>query len=191
MDKVQLLAIKYESCRIGVEPAALASFVEVESGGKGFDETTGKIIIQFEPAWFRKKEPYAPSGAWSLNGVEIQAREWIAFNDAFKISPDSTMMATSIGLGQVLGLHWKRLGYSSVGAMWDDAKRGEDRQIFQMAEFIRTDRILYDAIKRKDWHTVAIRYNGAGYLKIAETYGREPYNISMRKAYFKYKSEKI
>lgn len=191
MDKIQRLAIKYEACRIGVEEAALAAFIEVESGGKGFDEETEKLIIQFEPVWFRRKAPYAPSGKWSLNKVDVQAKEWIAFNDAFAKDPNGAMEATSIGLGQVMGFNYKRLGYSTVGEMWDDAKKGEDRQIFQMAEFVRTDDILMDAIKRKSWHTVAVRYNGAGYKKIAEKYGREPYDISMRKAYYKYVNEKI
>lgn len=191
MNSIQQLAIKYEACRIGVEPGALAAFIEVESGGRGFDEATGKLIIQFEPSWFRKYEPYAPSGAWSVNGVERQAKEWIAFNEAFAISPNSAMMATSIGLGQVMGLHWKRLGYSSVGDMWDDAKKGEDRQIYQMAEFIRTDSVLIAALKRKDWHTVAVRYNGAKYKELAKKWGREPYNISMEKAYNKYAKQKL
>ena len=53
----------------GLEPAAVLAFIAVETGGKGFDDQTGKIIIQFEPAWFRKKAPYAPSGLWSLNKV--------------------------------------------------------------------------------------------------------------------------
>lgn len=177
------LAIKYEACRIGVEPEALAAFIQVESGGTGFAKDTGKIIIQFEPVWFRRKAKYAPSGKWSLNKVEKQSQEWIAFNDAFSKDRNAAMESTSIGIGQIMGFHYKRLGYISVGDMWDDAKVGEDRQIFQMAEFIRTDTILLNAIKRKDWHTVAVRYNGSGYMDIAKKYGREPYNISMRKAY--------
>lgn len=191
MNKIQLFAIKYEASQIGVEPEALAAFIEVESGGKGFDEATGKLIIQFEPAWFRKLEPYAPSGKWSVNGVERQAKEWIAFNEAFAISPKSAMMATSIGIGQVLGLHWNRLGYVSVGEMWNDAKRGEDRQIHQMAEFIRTDPVLLAALNIKDWGTVAARYNGARYKEMAKKWGREPYDISMRKAYEKYINQKL
>lgn len=183
--KVQQLAIKNEAQRIGVEEASLLAFIEVESGGKGFN-ADGKLIIQFEPSWFKRKAPYAPSGKWSVNRVERQSREWIAFNDAFRINPTAAMESTSIGLGQVMGFHYKRLGYRSVGAMWDDAKLGEDRQIFQMAEFIRTDRRLLSALKRKYWHTVAVRYNGAGYQALAKRYGREPYNISMKKAYNRY-----
>lgn len=185
MDKIKQISIKYEACRIDVEPEALAAFIDVESGGKGFNDD-GRLIIQFEPSWFRKHEPYAPSGKWSVNKVDVQSKEWLAFNDAFAINPESAMKSTSIGLGQVMGYHYERLGYSTVGEMWDDAKKGEDRQIFQMAEFINTDRILYDALKRKDWHTVAVRYNGARYKEMAKKWGREPYNISMQKAYDKY-----
>ena len=184
-------AIIFEANRIDVEPEALASFIKTESGGYGFDKSTGKIIIQFEPVWFKRKVPYAPSGKWSLNKVEVQAKEWIAFNDAFKINPNGAMESTSIGLGQVMGFHYKRLGYSTVGEMWDDAKRGEDRQIFQLAEFIRTDAVLHNAIKRKDWHTVAVRYNGAKYKEMAEKWGREPYNITMRKNYNYFVSKEI
>lgn len=179
------LSIKYEACRIGVEESALKAFIKVESGGKGFN-TDGKLIIQFEPVWFRRKAPYAPSGQWSVNKVDVQSKEWIAFNNAFELDPNAAMESTSIGLGQVMGFHYKRLGYKSVGAMWDDAKRGESRQIFQMAEFIRTDNRLISALKNKNWHLVATYYNGAGYMKIAQKYGREPYNVSMEKAYDKY-----
>lgn len=44
MTKLQRLSIKYEACRIGVEAEALAAFIEVESGGKGFDEVTGTVV---------------------------------------------------------------------------------------------------------------------------------------------------
>ena len=48
-----------------IEAAALLAFISVETGGKWFDDKTGKILIQFEPSWFKKKAPYAPSGIWS------------------------------------------------------------------------------------------------------------------------------
>ena len=70
-----------------IEPAALLAFISVETGGQGFDKKTGKILIQFEPAWSKRQEPYAPSGFWSLNKVERQEKEWAAFNDAWKINP--------------------------------------------------------------------------------------------------------
>lgn len=170
----------------GYDAAALLAFIEVETGGKGFDAVTGKLLIQFEPSWFRKNAPYAPSGRWSVNKVEVQSKEWLAFNDAFAKDKEAAMESTSIGLGQLMGFHWKRLGYASVGAMWDDAKKGIEFQVKQLIKFISTDARLQKAIKLNDWRTVASIYNGAGYKQLAIKIGREPYDISMAKAHKKY-----
>lgn len=169
----------------GFEPAVLLAFIEVETGGKGFN-SDGKIMIQFEPAWFKKLAPYAPSGLWSVNKVDVQSKEWLAFNDAFKKNANGAMESTSIGLGQIMGFHYKRLGFATVGEMWDDAKKGLENQIIQIAKFINTDTKLKQAILDKDWFTIASIYNGSGFLALAKKYGREPYNISMANAYKKY-----
>lgn len=188
MNKELQLIVKLVACQFKFEPAALAAFIEVESGGKGFDEKTGKIIVQFEPVWFKRLAPYTPSGAWSVNKVDVQSKEWIAFNDAFSKNANKAMESTSIGLGQIMGFHYKRLGYATVGAMWDDAKKGLERQVWQIAKFIETDKALQMALRIGDWHKVATIYNGSGYMAIAKKYGREPYNLSMAKAYGKYKA---
>lgn len=169
----------------GFETAVLMAFIDVETGGKGFN-ADGKIMIQFEPSWFKRKAPYAPSGIWSINKVDVQSKEWLAFNDAFKKNSNSAMESTSIGLGQIMGFHWKRLGFNSVGEMWDHAKSSLENQIWQIAKFIDTDRHLKTAITDKDWFTIAKLYNGAGFMEIARRYKREPYNLSMEKAYKKY-----
>lgn len=171
----------------GLEVAALKAFISVETGGIGFDKSTGKIIIQFEPVWFKRKAPFAPSGTWSVNRVDRQATEWNAFNDAFAKNPNAAMESTSIGLGQIMGFHYKTLGYKTVGAMWDDAKKGEYQQVLQMVRFIRSLPALLKALQTKDWHLVATYYNGSGYKQLAKKCGRDPYNISLEKAYNRYK----
>lgn len=188
MNKELQTIVKLVACQFKYEAASLAAFIEVESGGKGFDDKTGKILIQFEPHYFKKREPYAPSGAWSVNKVDVQSREWIAFNNAFSIDQNSAMESTSIGLGQIMGAHWKRLGFKSVGEMWDHAKKSLENQVWQIAKFIETDKNLQMALRIGDWHKVASIYNGSGYMAVAKKYGREPYNLSMAKAYGKYKA---
>lgn len=171
----------------GIESSALKAFIQVETGGIGFAKDTGKLIIQFEPGWFKRKAPYAPSGAWSVNKVDRQSQEWIAFNDAFAKNPNAAMESCSIGIGQIMGFHYKTLGYATVGEMWDDAKRGEYQQVLQMVRFIKSMPLLYKALTEKNWHLVATYYNGSGYKDLAKKYGREPYDISLRKAYEKFK----
>lgn len=173
----------------GLELAELKTIIAVETGNVGFAADTGKIIIQFEPSWFKRKSPYAPSGAWSVNGVERQSREWIAFNDAFKKDPKAAMESTSIGLPQIMGFHYKTLGYRTVGEMWDDAKKGLYQQLLQLVRFIVSQPALFKAIKAKNWHLVATYYNGSGYKELAKKYNREPYNISLEKAYNKYANQ--
>ena len=173
-----------------IEYAALMSFISVESGGRGFCPKTGKPMIQFEPKWFSKKSgieiSHTNSYSWDENQIEIQPAEWKAFSEAFRINPDAAMESTSIGLPQIMGFHWKRLGYPSVGDMWDDFKRSETHQIKALIKFIETDSRLLKALLEKDWHKVAMIYNGTGYAVLAHKIGREPYNISMAKAYEKF-----
>lgn len=187
MEKITDIEIELLACKNDIEFAALKAFVSVESGGIGFDKKTGKIIIQFEPHYFKKRVPFAPSGAWSINKVDVQSKEWIAFNNAFAINPNAAMESTSIGLMQVMGAHWKRLGFKSVGEMWDYAKESEMNQLEIGIRFIKANPTLYKALQDKDWHKVAYYYNGASYRLMAKKWGREPYNISMAKAYERYK----
>lgn len=187
MNKELIQIIKKISAQFGVDAAALASFIMTETGGKGFDEKTGKILIQFEPKWFKRQVPYVPSGKWSVNKVDVQSKEWIAFNDAFAKNDDGAMRSTSIGLGQIMGFHFKRLGFKSVGEMWDHAKKSLENQVWQICQFIQTDRDLKQAIIFKNWHKIATIYNGEAYLEIAKRIPREPYNITMEKNYAKFK----
>ena len=169
----------------------MMAIIDVETPGYGFDPKTGKILIQFEPSWFKKHEPFAPSGKWSLNGVEVQSKEWIAFNDAFSIDKESAMKSTSIGLPQIMGFHFERLGYKSVGEMWDDFKKGEYQQVLALFRFVLTDSKLSKAVRDKDYHMIAYIYNGAKYKEMAKKWKREPYDVSLKKTTEKWESKKV
>lgn len=161
LKEIQELATEFK-----LPVSKIQAIKHVESGGVGFDSKTGKIIIQFEPVWFKRKAPYTPSGKWSLNKVERQAEEWIAFNDAFSKNPNAAMESTSIGLMQVMGFHYKRMGFKTVGEMWDFAKKSEKNQLWLGMEFLRTDKVIFSALIKGDWRTVAYRYNGANYEEL-------------------------
>lgn len=141
----------------------LNAVIKVESGGIGFASDTGKIIIQFEPSWFKRKSPYTPSGNWSLNKVEKQSSEWKAFNDAYSKNPNAAMESTSIGMMQVMGFHYRTLGFKTVGEMWDHAKVSERNQVEQAIRFINSIPKLDKALKQGDAATFAYYYNGSGY----------------------------
>lgn len=167
----------------------LMAIIHVETPGVGFDSSTGKILIQFEPSWFRKKAPYAPTGKWSVNKVDVQAKEWPAFNDAFAKNPNAAMESTSIGLPQIMGFHWKLLGYKSVGEMWDDFKRGEYQQLCALVRFIIAQPKLLKAVKERNWYQIAYIYNGSNFVAMAKKWGRERYDWSLEKEAARWKGK--
>jgi len=146
----------------GIPVPSIQAIIEVESAGEGFDKVTGKIKIQFEPSWFKRLSKLF-GGLWSINKVDVQSKEWLAFNDAFSKNPDKAMESTSWGSMQVMGFHWKRLGFNSVGELVNFAKESERNQVWLGLKFLQTDKVIYQAILKKDWKTVAYRYNGANY----------------------------
>lgn len=187
--------------------AAFMAFIEVESNGKGFSDVTGKLVIQFEPSYFKKTyadwKKATSNKVWINNGVGNQTEEWKAFNDAFKLSPDSAMQSCSIGLGQIMGYHYKMLGFKTVGEMWDFAKgydcvtktydnnRGEYNQVILIARFISANPTLLKTLQKPkltitDFDTIAKQYNGLYYKELAVKIGREPYDKTMYRAYNKY-----
>lgn len=184
---------------IGLSYPVFAAFIEVESGGRGFDPKTGKLIIQFEPHVFaryltqfnlpheltstyidgRKMYKITCQGRTIINGVLGQQAEWTAFNTAMQIHPKAAMLSTSIGMSQVMGFNYSKLGYDSVSAMWDDFKTGEYAQVKGMATFIKNTRGMLEALTTEDWKTAAKLYNGAGYAV-------NQYHIKLENAFNKY-----
>ena len=158
------------SISFGIPVASIKAIQLVESSGSGFDKKTGKIKIQFEPSWFKRL-----TRLFIKNGVEGQEAEWLAFNKAFEKNPNKAMESTSWGCMQVMGLHWKRLGFESVGSMVDFAKKSEKNQLWLGLRFIATDVRIFRALKTKDWATFANYYNGPKYKE-------KGYHIKLRNA---------
>jgi len=161
-DQIKALAASY-----GIEYASLMAVITVESSGVGFNPPTGKIIIRFEPSWFKRLKTDWQKDTkhltWQNTGSGNQAAQWLAFNDAFAESPNCAMKSTSIGMMQVMGFHFAELGFATVGAMWDYAKVSEANQVELGLRFIKSIPALYKALKAKDWQTFAYYYNGENY----------------------------
>jgi hypothetical protein len=168
MNKLLTNAQIYELAKTnGYEFRALKAIIQVESGQHGFSEVTGRIIIQFEPAWFKKLKKYWANDTahvtWQSNKVGGQAAEWKAFNDAFANDADAAMKSTSIGMMQLMGFHYAELGFKTVGEMWDFARVSEYNQVLLAIRWIKTVPVLDRALKAKNWPIVAYYYNGTRY----------------------------
>lgn len=155
--------------KYGWEFPELNAVTLVEGGGHGYDLKTGKILIQFEPSWFKRKKTDWKADTkhtlWQSNKVGDQEVEWKAFSNAFASSPDAAMQATSWGKMQVMGFHFDELGFKTVGDFVDFAKESEANQVELGCRFIKLNSKMDGALKRKDFATFAYYYNGEEYKK--------------------------
>ena len=177
----------------GIEYASLKAVVEVEASGKGFIDDVPKIL--YEPhIMYRlltkknyitirnnlmKAHPnlcYPRWGTYKYGAESIQHKR---LEIASQFNRDTALESCSWGLGQVMGFHWKSLGYESLQAFINDMYESEAKQLEAMIRFIKVNGLLL-ALKNKDWVKFARGYNGSGYAK-------NKYHIKLANAYAKYK----
>ena len=177
----------------GIEYAGLKAVVEVEASGKGFIGDVPKIL--YEPHIMHrlltkknyitirnnlmKAHPnlcYPRWGTYKYGAESIQHKR---LEIVSQFNRDTALESCSWGLGQVMGFHWKSLGYESLQAFINDMYESEAKQLEAMIRFIKVNGLLL-ALKNKDWVKFARGYNGSGYAK-------NKYHIKLANAYNKYK----
>lgn len=155
--------------RLGCEEAAVRAVVEVEAAGRGF-LASGRPKILFERHWFSRltkgKYDAAAPGISSpkAGGYRGNEREYDRLAEAMDLDAQAALLATSFGLGQIMGFNHVKAGYASPGAMVDAFCDSEDAQLDGMASFIAAEG-LADELKRRDWAGFARRYNGSAYAR--------------------------
>ncbi len=187
-EQIKDLANKHD-----IEYAGLKAVVEVEASGKGFIGDEPKIL--YEPHIMHRlltKKNYITIrnnlmkahtnlcyprwGTYRYGAESIQHKR---LEIASQFNRDTALESCSWGLGQVMGFHWKSLGYESLQAFINDMYESEAKQLEAMIRFIKVNGLLL-ALKNKDWVKFARGYNGSGYAK-------NKYHIKLANAYAKYK----
>jgi hypothetical protein len=161
----------------GADPAALLSVVEVESGGKFFAKVRGRHepLIRFEGHYFDRRLSgsdqerarslgLASPVAGRIRNPAAQEERWDMLDRACEISRDAALESVSWGIGQIMGAHWRALGYASAGKFVETARSGVQGQVTLLVRFIEANRLLAP-LNKQDWETFARRYNGPGYRK--------------------------
>lgn len=187
-EQIKDLANKHD-----IEYAALKAVVEVEASGKGFIGDVPKIL--YEPHIMHrlltkknyitirnnlmKAHPNLCYPRWGTYKYGAESIQHSRLEIASQFNRDTALESCSWGLGQVMGFHWKSLGYESLQAFINDMYESEAKQLEAMIRFIRVNGLLL-ALKNKDWVKFARGYNGSGYAK-------NKYHIKLANAYAKYK----
>lgn len=177
---------------LGVEAAALEALSEVESSGTGFG-SGGRPLIRFEHHLFRRETsrrydlthphlsaPYEASRHLRRN----QTLEWRWFDEAFALDPNAAIRSTSWGRFQILGRNFERAGFDSPGAMRRAMEAGETEHLAAFAAFLRSDPTLLQALRLRDWDTVARRYNGPAYQQWQ-------YGVRLERAYTRARRDEL
>jgi len=159
----------------GLEAAALLAIAEVESGGRAFAIVNGKHepLIRFEGHYFdrfvedgRRAEVRAKGLASPRMGAvknpASQAARWRLLEAAMAIDREAALQSVSWGIGQVMGSHWKALGYRSVDSLVAEARSGVVGQVRLMLRFLEANGLI-DVIRARDWAAFARAYNGPRY----------------------------
>lgn len=192
-DRGELLThadIERAALRLGVPVASVMAVNSVESRGRGFN-ADGSLIILFERHVMRRRlqahgysqadidalasrhpDIINPSAGGYLGG----SREWERLNRARTVHDSAALESASYGLFQIMGHHWKRLGYDSVQSFVASMEEGESRQLEAFVRFIETDQVLHKALKNSQWALFAKYYNGPAYEK-------NQYDIKMAQAF--------
>ena len=176
---------------LGIDVAALRAVIEVECKGSGFN-ADGTPVILFERHVMRQRliankrdidlslisaeRPDLCSKSTGAYG--LYSAQHGRLNAAAQYHRDSALESASWGIGQVMGYHWKALGYPSLQAFINAMYKDEASQLDAMCRYIKVNNLV-NALKNKDWKSFARGYNGAAYAK-------NSYDVKLGNAYKKW-----
>ena len=169
--------IKAAAQALDVPVAALKAVMEVECRGSGFN-ADGTPVILFERHIFYRQ--LLSSGLSGLAKRAVKERPDLCNPVMGGYGPASSqhgrlaaatlydracaLESASWGLGQVMGYHWRSLGYPTLQHFVNAMYRSEADQLDALCQFIRYNG-LTDALRNGRWALFASRYNGPAYRK--------------------------
>ena len=172
--------------KLGVTPAHIRMVRTVESGGKSFDDR-GRPVILFEPHIFHRRT----DGKWSPSDFSYAAwgarpypkgydARWAQMAQAAAKDEEAALESASWGLFQIMGFHWRSLGYSSVVDMVQAMTASEAAHLDAMVRFIKVNGLAAALRKCRAGDADSCRdfargYNGGGYA-------RNNYHVKMARA---------
>ena len=175
--KLTTAQIENQAKLLGFETAALQAVIEVECKGSGFNADNTPVIL-FERHVMRQrliangqaktvelmmvKRPDLCSK--STGGYGLYSAQHGRLNATAQYHRASALESASWDIGQVMGYHWKTLGYSSLQAFINAMYKDEASQLDAMCRYIQVNGLV-NALKNKDWKAFARGYNGVAFAQ--------------------------
>lgn len=177
--------------RLDCEVAAIKAVAHVESKGGGFlTDGRPKILFEGHVFWKYLKKQGKDPNEYVVNNDTILYKKWTKkhylggaeeYDRLFKAESIDYIAANesaSWGEFQIMGFHWKSLGYESVHAFVKSMETAKG-QLEAFVRFIGVNGLaIY--LRTQNWAEFARRYNGPGYAA-------NRYDTRMAAAYKKFK----
>lgn len=147
---------------------------EVEAPQGGFLQD-GRVTILYERHVMYRQltanginpDPYVTKYPDIVNkktgGYLGKTAEYKRLDRAKTIHEVSALESCSWGAYQIMGYHWKLLGFKDVYEFLAKMESSERGQLECFVRFIKANPVLLKAIRQDDWTTFARYYNGSNY----------------------------
>lgn len=184
---------------LDVDICAIKAIYQVEAAGDGFNpDGSPKILFEGHIFWSElKKRNIDPAGllarddvkelhgdlsdilyrAWTRKYDKGGMAEYTRLNRAKDIHEAAALCASSWGAFQIMGFHYKSLGYETVQDFVEDMKAGYVGQFKALAKFLNANGLTAH-LRSHNWAKFARGYNGAGFAvnkydqKLAAAYNK-------------------
>lgn len=175
---------------LGLAVVVVRAVNEVQSLGQGMlPDGRPKINFERQEFWARLEAHGVNPAPLALTkpnlvsqtrgGYQGGQAEYMRLAGAILVHQDAAYEATAWGAFQIMGYHWKALGYASINEFVESMQDSEAGQLDAFIRFIANDSALLAALKGRKWSAFAKLYNGPDYA-------RNLYDVRMAQAYAKY-----
>ncbi len=185
---------------LNIEVAAIKAVNEVESRGEGFLNDQPVILFERHVFWKRLKGVGIDPRPLQAGNEDILSTQWGGYiggvaeygrmTRAQMINSAAALESASWGLFQIMGYHWKALGYDDVKDFVVRMQHSEADHLEAFVRFLKANRLErylrlaegQDSLQLSNFTHFARRYNGP-------MYERNHYHTKMMKAYRRYKKQ--
>jgi hypothetical protein len=173
----ELTLVSQYAARYDIKASAALAFMYTETNAITGSMVKGimKAIIRWEGHYFDRLVPaklQATARAMKLSSPKVggipnpasQTARYEILDKGKTLDVTAAISSCSWGVGQIMGAHWKWLGYASAEAFEKAVQSGFSGQLAVMFAFMEKSGVI-PHLRRLDWSAVARIWNGAGYAK--------------------------
>lgn len=158
--------------RLGCTPKQIRAVAQVESGGSAFDKQgRPKILFERHFFWRITDGTYGVTPYSNLHSGGYDESSWTKLVNAACKDSQAAFASCSWGKFQVMGAHWKTLGYDSALDMAYTTVNSEAAHYEMLARYIEYNNLkkALQALSKNAIDNVAFAraYNGQNYKKFA------------------------